>query len=147
MFFPTRFTSFCPAVHLKSYENFVQNFTFCTQLDVLTSSHVIVSYFQLTFRETMADFFSSCTMHVTNTSKHPCSQKLLQHWTGHSDNPISIFLSLSCYFATYVSIFILYLLRPDFVGEKVGTGFCICLTYVADGDIPGCDVTLRAATS
>ncbi|VIO94439.1 Uncharacterized protein BM_BM1825 [Brugia malayi] len=57
---------------------------------------------QLTFRETMADFFNNCTMHITNTSKQPCSKKLLQHWTSvSSESQITIFHSLTCYFITY----------------------------------------------
>ncbi|VDO35849.1 unnamed protein product [Onchocerca flexuosa] len=57
---------------------------------------------ELTFRETMADFFNNCTMHITNTSKQPCSNKLLQHWTGiASGNQITVFHSLTCYFITY----------------------------------------------
>ncbi|VDN01573.1 unnamed protein product [Thelazia callipaeda] len=58
---------------------------------------------QLTFRETMADFFSSCTMHITNFSRQPCSEKLLQHWigSGTSEAHINIFLSLTCYLITY----------------------------------------------
>uniref|UniRef100_A0AAF5PXW5 CBS domain-containing protein n=1 Tax=Wuchereria bancrofti TaxID=6293 RepID=A0AAF5PXW5_WUCBA len=57
---------------------------------------------QLTFRETMADFFNNCTMHITNTSKQPCSKKLLQHWTSvSSESQITIFHSLTCYLITY----------------------------------------------
>ncbi|VIO94440.1 Uncharacterized protein BM_BM1825 [Brugia malayi] len=50
----------------------------------------------------MADFFNNCTMHITNTSKQPCSKKLLQHWTSvSSESQITIFHSLTCYFITY----------------------------------------------
>uniref|UniRef100_A0A915PPV4 Chloride channel protein n=1 Tax=Setaria digitata TaxID=48799 RepID=A0A915PPV4_9BILA len=57
---------------------------------------------QLTFRETMADFFDNCTMHITNINKQPCSKKLLQHWTSStSGDQITIFHSLTCYLITY----------------------------------------------
>lgn len=74
----------------------------------------------------MADFFNNCTFYALNQSAHSCDSRLLEHWTGGSDGGVSIFLSLACYLATYVSCFpaphtyftrivsITVLLRPQF---------------------------------
>ncbi|VDN59881.1 unnamed protein product [Dracunculus medinensis] len=49
---------------------------------------------KLTFRETMADFFSNCTLHITGNSWQACDEKMLEHWLGGSERDISIFFIL-----------------------------------------------------
>ncbi|CAJ0606538.1 unnamed protein product [Cylicocyclus nassatus] len=53
---------------------------------------------QLTFRETMADFFNNCTWYTNETSRR-CPEQLIQHWTG--DGAVTIFTSLATYYIVY----------------------------------------------
>ncbi|KIH55535.1 hypothetical protein ANCDUO_14308, partial [Ancylostoma duodenale] len=57
-----------------------------------------VCILELTFRETMADFFNNCTWFTNETSKK-CPDLLIQHWTG--DGAVTIFTSLIAYYLVY----------------------------------------------
>uniref|UniRef100_A0A1I7T7G1 Chloride channel protein n=1 Tax=Caenorhabditis tropicalis TaxID=1561998 RepID=A0A1I7T7G1_9PELO len=68
---------------------------------VLTFPNGLGRYFagRLTFRETMADFFNNCTW-ATNDSRR-CPDSILTHWTGGTEQDVSIFTSLVLYYILY----------------------------------------------